>query len=243
MKTALYTGTANLYKSMECSAKSLYAHTDVDDIWFFIEDEKFPTDLPPYVHTLDISQIAWDYLDPIGPNMNSKFTYMALIRAALALMPQFEDLDRVLSLDCDVAFVDDCPEVFDLPIEDCYMSASIEPANCIKGLRYCNTGVALYNLEKLRDGKAEEVLHLINVQHLPNDVQDAYSYLCQGHIHEMPGRYNATYFTEKSKKPAIIHFAGEKNWMHHKAISNWSIIPWETVEQNHSVLVKNLQTR
>ena len=240
-KVAVYTGTRNLYTGMECSAKSLYAHTDVDEIWFLIEDDEFPTELPDYVHVKNISDCVWEWLNPVGPNMKSPFTYMALVRACLAFMPEFEDLDKILSLDCDVAFVKDCPEIFDLPVDDCYLSASVEPKKHVEYMMdYCNTGVALYNLGKLRDGKAEEVLHLVNVRKLANDVQDAFSLLCQGHIHLMPSKYNANPFTEPCNNPSVVHYAGQRNWMQNKPISNWKIVPWVTVEQNHRLVLESL---
>lgn len=234
MNVAVYSGTRNLYKSMECSAKSLYAHTDVDEIWFLIEDPEFPTELPSFIHIVDISQSAWEWLNPVGPNMKSPFTYMALIRACFAMMPEFADLDKILSLDCDVVFMKDCPEIFDMPIDGCYFSASVEPTKGVSYMMdYCNTGVTLFNLAKLRDGKAEEVLNLINTREMRNDTQDAFSLLCQGHIHLMPSTYNANPFTEKCANPKVVHYAGQKNWMGNKPISNWLIVPWETVGQNH----------
>ena len=42
IKAAVYTGTKNLYKAMVPAVKSLVCNSDVDKIYLFIEDDKFP---------------------------------------------------------------------------------------------------------------------------------------------------------------------------------------------------------
>ena len=39
IKAAVYTGTQNLYGGMIAAAKSLIANSDVDEVWFLIEDD------------------------------------------------------------------------------------------------------------------------------------------------------------------------------------------------------------
>jgi hypothetical protein len=46
MKVAVYAGTRNIYKDMLPSVKSLLIHSDVDKIYFLIEDDIFPYELP-----------------------------------------------------------------------------------------------------------------------------------------------------------------------------------------------------
>ena len=47
MKIAIYSGTKNVYKNMIPSMKSLLLYSDVDKIYFLIEDDIFPYELPP----------------------------------------------------------------------------------------------------------------------------------------------------------------------------------------------------
>ena len=96
MRTAVYTGTRNLYPYMISAAKSLLIHSNVEQIYFLIEDDVFPYDLPPKTHTINVSN--QQYFKKDGPNFKSEFTYMALIRVALTKILQ-EDI--VLSLDVD----------------------------------------------------------------------------------------------------------------------------------------------
>lgn len=55
MRTAVYTGTRNLYPYMIAAAKSLLVHSNVDKIYFLIEDDKFPYELPPKTVTINVS--------------------------------------------------------------------------------------------------------------------------------------------------------------------------------------------
>lgn len=237
MKHALFSGTRNLYGDMETAAKSLVAHSDVGKVWFLIEDAAYPGELPDIIETVDVSGQA--FFPPDGANMRSPFSYMAMMRAALALMPEFDALDRILALDCDIVCKGDVSGIWELPIDGRYFSAAPEPIYCVKGLRYCNIGVTLYNLGMLRDGKAAEVIHALNVQHFPNVEQDAFSYLCQGRIHEMPSMYNSCWYTDKyAPGSRIVHFAGVKHadWSGRPEFAEWRETPWDRVMGLHEGL-------
>ena len=54
-----------------------------------------------------------------SPNMRSKFTYLAMMRAAKAkVLP--EDIDMVLSLDCDTIIHGSLDELWDLDLDGYY---------------------------------------------------------------------------------------------------------------------------
>lgn len=212
-KVVVYSGSKNIYEDMLVSAKSLIAHSDVDKIYFLIEDDKFPYDIPDDL--VEVRNVKnQEYFNPWGPNMKSKFTYFALMRAALAL--EFEEYDRILSLDCDTVCVRNVSGVWELPIQDLYFAASSEPHRCVGGLLYTNAGVCLQNLQKLRDsGKAEECVDVLNRQKFTWVDQDVMNYLCQGYIYDMHSEYNANDWTNPCQNPRIIHFAGlSKDWVH-----------------------------
>ena len=46
MRAAVYCGTRNLYKNMITAAKSLLIHSNVEKIYFLIEDDIFPYEIP-----------------------------------------------------------------------------------------------------------------------------------------------------------------------------------------------------
>lgn len=238
MKHAVYTGSRNLYGDMQTAAKSLIANSDVDKVWLLVEDGDFDLWLPDICEVVDVS--GQTYFPQDGPNMKSRFSYLALMRAALALMPEFADIDRILSLDVDTVCVNDVSQIWDMPVDDCYFSASREDGSCFRNMLYCNTGVAIYNLEKLRDGKAQEVVDALNWRMYNNIEQDVFSFMCQGHIHDMPSTYNATNYTDPVEKPKIKHYAGYSAsiWRNEPSVRKWRKTSWESVLAMHEKLVR-----
>ena len=234
MKYALYSGNAAVYDDMVMSAKSLVANSDVNKVYFLIDDAEFPEELPDIIECIDVRKQK--FFPKNGANIKTKFSYMSLMRAALALMPQLKHIDRILSLDCDLVALKDVSDIWDMPVDDCYFSASREPKMGFKGMLYCNTGVALYNLEKLRDGKACEVVDCLNNRKFDNIEQDVFSFLCQGHIHDMPSTYNATKWTEKVVNPHIVHYAGIKAdvWRTYAEPYEYQNMTWDEAIERHA---------
>ena len=188
---------------------------------------------------LDVSK--QQFFPPDSPNMSSPFSYMSLMRAALALMPELEHVDRILSLDVDTVCVRDVSNIWDMPVDGLYFSASREDASCFKNMLYCNTGVTLYNLEQLRDGKAQEVVDCLNWRRYPNIEQDVFSFLCQGRIHEMPSEYNAGHrWTERTNVVRIRHFAGDKHdkWSKSPEFDAWRRVTWDEALEMHAKAVR-----
>lgn len=228
---AAYCGTRAIYGDMETSAKSLIGTTDVDRVYFIIEDTEFPSELPGIVETIDMG--GQTFFEPDGPNMKSRYTWMAMMRIALChILP----VDRVLSLDADTIFMRDASGVWDLPIGDCYLAATPEWHRSEHGLQYCNFGVVLYNLEKMRDGKADECIGVLNRRCFEWVEQDVGNYLCQGRICEMPTRYNSNYWTNHdAPDPTIRHYAGVKRvkWVNRPEVVKWRSMGWDEVMALH----------
>lgn len=226
MKHAVYTGSRNIYDDMVASAKSLAAHSDVDRIWFLIEDSEFPYELPDYVTCVDVS--GQEFFRDDGPNMTSGYTYLAMMRAALChVLP---DVDKVLSLDCDTVCVGDVSGIWDIDLDGCYFAASREQHRCYCDVLYTNTGVCLYNLDMLRDGKADEVISVLNSRRFKYVEQDVMNCLCQGRIAEMDGNYNANDWTEHDD-PKILHFAGHSDWQERPEVAPYREISWDDVRK------------
>lgn len=229
-KVAAYTGTRNLYAMMVPAVKSLVVNSDVDEVWLFIEDDSLPEHMrmpEDIVKVRNVSNQAYFRAD--GPNMKSNFTYMAMMRATYA--KEFPGIDRILSLDVDTIVDRDISDLWDLPLEDkYYLAASKEPGATEKhGYLYTNIGVALYNLEKLRDGKCDEVIEELNREKYRYLEQDVFNKLCQGGIFEMPPTYNSTPFTKQVSNPRIVHYAGQKKWDKMKLYQDYAKQGWNEI--------------
>lgn len=227
MKAAIYTGTRNLYKHMIPAIKSLIVNSDVEKIYVGIEDPTFPEWLPDICEILDLS--GQTIFPPDGPNMKSRYTYMAMMRAALTkILP--EDLDRVLSLDVDTIVDKNISDLWELPIDDCYFAASHEFHMTNEKFLYTNVGVCLFNLRKLRDGKADEVIRMLNTRQFGWLEQDVMNLLCQGYIYDMPPEFNAHYYTKNPPDPKIIHHIGDNSRLsEHQDVRKYTGMSWNDV--------------
>lgn len=225
---AAYSGTRNIYGDMLASAKSLVANSSVDVIHMLVEDADMGEELPPLVVVHDVS--GQGFFPPDGPNMTSQFTYMAMMRAALChVLP---DVRRVLSLDADTIFRADADGIWDLSTDGCYFAATPEWHRSNDGMLYCNLGVALYDLDALRDGKADEVIDVLNRRRYTWVEQDVFNYLCQGRIAEMPSDYNSNWWTDRNAPGTTVkHFAGmtRAEWAHLPEVERWRGMPWDEV--------------
>ena len=215
MRYACYCGNSAVHDAMSASCRSLLAHSSVDHVWLL-------TDEAPVDGVRD-TRVEWHVVDNVwfdddGPNMTSRYTWLAMLRAMLCyVLP----VDTVLSLDCDTVCIGDVDGVWDLDISDAYFAASEEAHRCYQGLQYTNTGVALYNLRKLRDGKANEVAHVLNNRQYTWVEQDVMNYLCQGRIVDMPSEYNANAWTALCEAPKIVHYAGVSDYREHELFKQW----------------------
>ena len=211
MKAAVYFGTRNLYQDMVTAAKSLIIHSDVEKIYFLIEDDKFPYDLPPRIETINVSHQS--YFSQSGPNYNTHWTYMVLMRAALSKV--FPNLDTILSLDVDTIVMDEVTDIWNIPLDNYYLAAVKEPVKSTNNFFAINMGVSLFNLKKLReDGKDNEIIEALNTKKYEFNEQDCIAELCQGAIYELAPDYNINNWSdyEKAKSRKIQHFAAKSNW-------------------------------
>ena len=169
---------------------------------------------------------------------------MTLMRAALTKV--LPDVDIVLSMDDDVIAIRDMSDVWDLPIDGYYYSASEEPLKS-KGGRfyvcdlYTQMGVVLFNLKKLReDGKDDEVISLLNRKFYSIAEQDCMNLNCQGMIYPMPPEFNMCDYTRHEGIPKMVHYAALANWKMFNLVNHYRSVPWEEVERLHN---ENLNRR
>lgn len=227
MKAAVYTGSRNLYVDMATAVKSLLLNSDVDVVYLLIEDDEFPFNLPDCVKTINVSKQTFFPAD--GPNMKSGYTYFAMMRATLCFL--FPELDKILSLDTDTIVDKDISDVWDIDLGDNYFAASKEEHRSYEGLMYTNTGVSLYNLRELRNGKAQEVIDTLNRRRYTWVEQDVFNYLCQGRILDMPSCYNVNTWTAPTDDKRILHFAGIKQYQTFPEYLKYQGIPFSDIRR------------
>lgn len=172
----------------------------------------------------------------------SHITYAACFRLLLPdLLP---DVDRCLYLDCDTLVCEDLDELLALSLDGFYFAGV--PARgyylkeemhrerlglVAKEFVYCNSGVLLMNLEKMRaDGISDQLIDALDNGWACAD-QDVLNAVCEGAIKELPLKYNAMVlyfddryaalrelvnvreFEEAAERPVIVHYACDtKPW-------------------------------
>lgn len=206
-KTAVYAGTKNTYEDILISCKSLFANSDVDTVYLFIEDDEFPMKLPREVKTINVSDKK--ALFEGGANEKSRFTYMGLLKSALCrFVPKVK---KALMLDYDTIVVDDISELWDTDLKGFYwagvpdLGVPTEPGKP----KYFNSGVALMNFELLRkDGVDKAMLEDLNVSYARYGDQDVLNKFCYGSVLEIPVCYNESPVTGHTMNPKIVHYAG-----------------------------------
>ena len=204
---ACYCMTRNIYHKVIPSLRSLLAHADLDEVYLITEDDDVGFALPEKVRIINVSDQT--FFPPDGANTNCRWTYMALMRVALCHVLPWAD--RVLALDLDTIVTEDINDLWKAPIDNHYMAGCREPAKSQYGL-YINGGVVLWNLKKMRDGKADEIIRALNERKYAFPEQDCMNALCRGHIYELGGEYNSSSVTVNRHIARIVHFAATRGW-------------------------------
>ena len=209
MKVAVYAGTKNVYEDMMPSMHSLLIHSDVDKIYFLIEDDEFPYPLPPEVECINVSNQKW--FTPDGPNYNSAWSYMVLLRAAYPKI--FPELDTILSLDNDTIVNENISELWDIDISNYYVAGVMEPKKSIY-YTYLNNGVLLYNLKKMREDNIDDLLiDNLNTYQYYFPEQDCFNETFKNKVLILANDYNVNrYVKQQYNALKIIHFAAIQNW-------------------------------
>ena len=207
MRTACYCMTRNIYRKVIPSLNSLLIHSDAD-VYLLTEDDSVGFRLPDRVRVINVSGQQWFRQD--GPNYHCGWSWMVMMRMALCHV--FPDLDRILALDVDTIVDQDITALWDLPIGNCYCAAAVELHRSKPGSLYFNNGVTLWHLDKMRDGKADEIIRDLNTHYYEYAEQDCMNILLRGKILPMPPEYNANRFTGLDQGIRIRHFAAEPGW-------------------------------
>ena len=225
-RTVVYAGTRNLYHNMTTAAKSLFLYGgDFDRVYFLIEDDEFPEDLPDKVRFRNVSGQTW--FSPDGPNYNSRWTYMTLIR--LVLPDLFPDDDRLLWLDVDTLVNGDLGPLWEMDLDGCILAAVPEPERCKNPFTYYNAGVQLINIPAFRRVQGR-IVELINSVPLPFKDQDAINLLLQTQIRTIPAEWNACPYTGQPQDARILHYAGERCYHQRASWQRIEAIQWRDIK-------------
>ena len=211
MKTAVYSGTRNLYPDMVTAAKSLTANSSVDKIYFLIEDDTFPEELPSIIETVNVR--GQKYFPRKSANFNSPFSYMSLLRVCYTKL--FPEVDKILQLDVDTVCVDNIDELWDVDLTGKWFAAVEEVLSTYKpfGSLYYNIGVAMFNLKQIREEHADDLLiRYLNTTKTPYIDQDAWNRHLAGRHVSLLTRFNESCVTGFTDNPAIVHYAGFSDW-------------------------------
>lgn len=206
-RVAVYTGSRNLYQQMAVAIYSLESHADLDKGYLLIQDDEFPYRVPAHWEIRNVSNQK--YFPQGGPNMNSCFTYFAMMRAALPF--QLKDESTVLSLDVDTIVVDDINSLWEINLQPYYF-AGVRTPNPRKKYKYYNAGVFLLNLDKLRNGAGSRIVDILNNRKMTWVDEQAYNEVCREKALELSSDYNVCIFSKEAKHPRIIHYAGMHEW-------------------------------
>ena len=213
MRAAVYCGTRNVYQDMIPSMKSLLIHSNVEKIYFLIEDDEFPYELPPEVECINVSNQQWFNVETC-PNMKNRCSYMVLLRVVFTKI--FPNLDKILTIDNDTIVKANISELWDLDMTDYYFAGATEPQYTKGKITYINMGVAMINLQKLRDDHMDELLlHNLNTYYYLNAEQGCINDTCQGYILPIGSEYNVNKYTHKNQvvvSTKIAHFAANPKW-------------------------------
>ena len=203
-----YAATRNLYEDLKPALASLLEYNTPEKIYLVIEDDELPYRTPDVCEIVNVSGQTW--ITPGGPNWNTPFTPMVMIRICYEyFLPA--TVKKVLQLDVDTIVLEDLSPLFDIDLGDAWAAAVSEKQGCYHpfGPDYFNMGVALFDLEKMREEKiTDQLVGLINTRKMRFTEQDAINSVGEGRIFELPVRFNECFATGQTEKPAIVHLAG-----------------------------------
>lgn len=221
----VYSATRNLYKPLKGAIRSLLDHNENVKVYVLAEDDKLPFEIPCDHEIINVS--GQTYFPATCPNINSQFTYMAMLRVCLA---DYIKDDRVIQLDVDTIIVDSLEPIWETDLTGKWVAWVEETLGVWKpfGEHYFNFGVAVLNLKQMReDGYTQMAVDELNSKYylyIDQDVLNRFAVpeKCVG----LPVRYNECFCCGYTEDPAVVHFAGLSDWY-----DNWLLYRYEYVKK------------
>ena len=165
---------------------------------------------------------------------------MSLMRVCYTKL--FPDISKILQLDVDTIVVDNIDLLWDVDISDKYLAVNLEHEGKWKpyGPNYPNVGVAMFNLDYMRKNrKDDELIFFLNNTKVPYIDQDAVARFCMDKFVDLPRRYTECSMVGFTEEPAIVHWAGIKNWQtgyrasRREYLKKYRDMGWEQVMDRH----------
>jgi len=228
-KCVSYCMTRNIYQMVIPSMKSLLANNDIDTVYLITEDDDIGLELPDVCKIINVT--GQEYIKKSSPNYYTNFTWMVMIRLALPLI--LKDEDRLLSLDLDTIIQSNIEDLWDLDMTDKYVAGATErDLTKYHGYPYINCGVMFMNMEKFRDGKAQEILDLLNTKRYVYNEQDCMNeVLTTDEKLILSPAYNYGFFNQGEMCfPRILHFAGHgRRFNDLDVVQQWRNKDWSEI--------------
>ena len=218
-----YSASRKLYPYLKATITSLLEHNKVTKLFLLVEDDELPLEIPCKHQIINVS--GQQYFRQDGPNMNSIFTYMSMIRICL---PDLIKVNKVISLDVDTIICDSLKPIWDVDLADKWLAWVPEHKGQYKpfGPKYWNFGVAVLNLAQMRkDGAVKTLVDDLNAVRFYCPEQDALNLEAGAPKSvDLPMRYNESFCCGYTDDPAIVHYAGHPDWMDNHNMYRWEYL-------------------
>ena len=228
-KTVCYCLTRNLYPHIGPSLKSLLKNGNVDEVFLLIEDDGIGAWLPANVHCMNVRDQGWFRHD--GPNYNCGWTWMVMMKTVLSKL--FPDSARMMTIDLDTVVLGDLSPLWNLDMDRYCVAGAREPHWTQKyGRDYVNCGVLMWNLERMRTGKDDRLVRMLNKKAYPFVEQDCINEQLVGEILIMDSAFNSCQWTDPPQsEEKLIHYAayGLEAYLHQPIVQKYAALDWSEV--------------
>ena len=210
--------TKNYYKYLWTWLYAYTRNNNYKKIYLFIEDDKLNL---PFINIeyININKVP---LNKEGLNYNTGYSKASLVRLYLS---SFIKEEKALWLDMDLIVKDNIDELWNIDLNNHYAAGVIDqgaktnlmtPNISIDKNSYINSGVVLFNLDKIRKEKKERELdNYVNNNKLFYPDQDTINVVFKNNILFLNNKYNSSLFTGVAPDFKIYHWAGGKeNWVY-----------------------------
>lgn len=226
----IYTASRNLYPYIFASLTSLLDYNPNAKVWMFVEDDELEYELPRNVELVNVSGQKFFRPDKCV-NWRTAFTVFGLMRVTYAKLFTGEPneygirtlpkLDRIIQLDVDTIVQDTLQPIWEVDLDGKWGAAvpdipsSMRPWG--KGNKYFNAGVMVFNLKQIRaDGADDLAIEMVNNRKMEWIDEMAWNKLNNNNYNrkfaDLDYRYNQTSAVQQTLEPAVVHYAGYKQW-------------------------------
>ena len=208
----VYAMTHHVYEWILPSIRSLADPNPRAKVFILAEDDELPFQLPMPAEIRNVSGQQW--FTEAGVNYNNSYKYINLLKVRY---PSILQVDKVIHLDIDTIVCDRLDGLWNTDVTGKWFAACPEAQQYYHpfGEKYYNMGVALINLEQMREDGIEQTMQdYLNDVEQPFADQDAWNKygLEAEKAADLDVRWNESIVTGRTDHPGIVHYCGMKNW-------------------------------